>query len=99
MSMDSLDPHFNSAALLTIDVQSDTLDGGALEIPGNLSSRAPDRQSVPAHFAAPACRLCTSCGSTWPTEATPSQCAKDLVTGTDPDAAPRHTRTAAWRQA
>ena len=30
MSMDSLDPHFNSAALLTIDVQSDTLDGGAL---------------------------------------------------------------------
>jgi len=35
MSMDSLvEPHFNSAALLTIDVQTDTLDGGALEIPG-----------------------------------------------------------------
>lgn len=30
----SLEPHFNSAVLLTIDVQADTLDGGALEIPG-----------------------------------------------------------------
>lgn len=29
-----VEPHFNSAALLTIDVQADTLDGGALEIPG-----------------------------------------------------------------
>jgi len=29
-----VEPHFNSAALLTIDVQTDTLDGGALEIPG-----------------------------------------------------------------
>lgn len=28
------EPHFASAALLTIDVQADTLDGGALEIPG-----------------------------------------------------------------
>jgi nicotinamidase-related amidase len=30
----SVEPHFDSAALLTIDVQNDTLDGGALEIPG-----------------------------------------------------------------
>lgn len=30
----SVEPHFDTAALLTIDVQSDTLDGGALEIPG-----------------------------------------------------------------
>lgn len=29
-----MEPHFDSAALLTIDVQADTLDGGALEIPG-----------------------------------------------------------------
>jgi nicotinamidase-related amidase len=28
------EPHFDSAVLLTIDVQADTLDGGALEIPG-----------------------------------------------------------------
>lgn len=35
MSMHSLvEPHFDSAALLTIDVQADTLDGGPLEIPG-----------------------------------------------------------------
>lgn len=35
MSMSSLvEPHFDSAVLLTIDVQTDTLDGGALEIPG-----------------------------------------------------------------
>ena len=35
MSMHSpVEPHFESAALLTIDVQIDTLDGGALEIPG-----------------------------------------------------------------
>lgn len=35
MSMSSdVEPHFDSAALLTIDVQADTLDGGALEIPG-----------------------------------------------------------------
>ena len=30
----AFEPHFDSAALLTIDVQADTLDGGALEIPG-----------------------------------------------------------------
>lgn len=31
MSMpSSVEPHFDSAALLTIDVQTDTLDGGAL---------------------------------------------------------------------
>lgn len=29
-----VEPHFESAALLTIDVQVDTLDGGPLEIPG-----------------------------------------------------------------
>jgi nicotinamidase-related amidase len=29
-----IEPHFESAALLTIDVQVDTLDGGPLEIPG-----------------------------------------------------------------
>ena len=29
-----VEPHFDSAALLTIDVQIDTLDGGAPEIPG-----------------------------------------------------------------
>ncbi|MGO9098299.1 MAG: cysteine hydrolase family protein [Mycobacterium sp.] len=29
-----IEPHFDSAALLTIDVQVDTLDGGPLEIPG-----------------------------------------------------------------
>jgi nicotinamidase-related amidase len=29
-----VEPHFESAALLTIDVQTDTLDGGPLEIPG-----------------------------------------------------------------
>lgn len=35
MSMSSdVEPRFDSAALLTIDVQADTLDGGALEIPG-----------------------------------------------------------------
>jgi hypothetical protein len=27
------EPHLDSAVLLTIDVQADTLDGGALEIP------------------------------------------------------------------
>jgi nicotinamidase-related amidase len=33
--MDALvEPHFDSAALLTIDVQVDTLDGGPLEVPG-----------------------------------------------------------------
>jgi nicotinamidase-related amidase len=35
MKMQSLiEPHFDAAALLTIDVQADTLDGAALEIPG-----------------------------------------------------------------
>ena len=29
-----VEPHFESAALLTIDVQTDTLDGAPLEIPG-----------------------------------------------------------------
>lgn len=28
-----VEPHFDSAALLTIDVPTDTLDGGPLEIP------------------------------------------------------------------
>jgi nicotinamidase-related amidase len=32
------EPHFDSAVLLTIDVQADTLDGGALEIPGTSSA-------------------------------------------------------------
>ncbi|MGB8388897.1 cysteine hydrolase family protein [Mycobacterium sp.] len=31
---DLVRPHFDSAALLTIDVQADTLDGGPLQIPG-----------------------------------------------------------------
>lgn len=31
---DLIEPHFASSALLTIDVQTDTLDGGPLEIPG-----------------------------------------------------------------
>lgn len=35
MKMQSLiEPHFDAAALLTIDVQADTLDGAVLEIPG-----------------------------------------------------------------
>lgn len=35
MRMQSLiEPHFDAAALLTIDVQADTLDGGTLEVPG-----------------------------------------------------------------
>jgi hypothetical protein len=32
------DPDFAAAALITIDTQRDVLDGGPLEIPGDLSS-------------------------------------------------------------
>jgi nicotinamidase-related amidase len=32
--MDDLAPHFDSAALVTIDVQVDTLDGQPVEVPG-----------------------------------------------------------------
>jgi nicotinamidase-related amidase len=31
------DPHFTSCALITIDIQADTLEGGPLEIPGTLA--------------------------------------------------------------
>ena len=38
--MDPTEPQFNAAALVTIDVQRDTLDGGPLEIPGTSAALA-----------------------------------------------------------
>jgi nicotinamidase-related amidase len=84
MSMHSLvEPHFNSAALLTIDVQTDTLDGGALEIPGT-STAVPQIASLCQAFRGAGLpivhivRLYLADG----TNAEPVR--KDLVTGTTP---------------
>jgi nicotinamidase-related amidase len=50
MSMPSLvEPHFDSAALLMIDAQFDTLDGGGLEIQG-ASTAAPRIASLRQAF-------------------------------------------------
>lgn len=84
MSMASLiDPHFGSAALLTIDVQADTLDGAPLEVPGT-STAAPRIAVLCQAFRSAALpivhmvRLYLADGS----NAEPVR--KDLVTGTTP---------------
>lgn len=43
------EPNFSSIALVTIDVQCDTLDGGALEIPGT-SAMLPNLQALLSRF-------------------------------------------------
>ena len=47
--MDYVAPDFSSAALVTIDVQVDTLDGGLLEIPGT-SAAVPQIAALAASF-------------------------------------------------
>ena len=49
----AVEPRFASAALLTIDTQLDTLDGGALEIVGT-SAVLPEIRSLCAAFRAAA---------------------------------------------
>jgi nicotinamidase-related amidase len=79
----SVEPHLDSAALLTIDVQNDTLDGGALEIPGT-SAAVPRIASLCQAFRATGLpivhivRLYLADGS----NAEPVR--KDLVTGPRP---------------
>ena len=79
----SVEPHLDSAALLTIDVQNDTLDGGALEIPGT-SAAVPRIASLCQAFRAAGLpivhivRLYLADGS----NAEPVR--KDLVTGPRP---------------
>jgi nicotinamidase-related amidase len=79
----SVEPHFDSAALLTIDVQNDTLDGGALEIRGT-SAAVPRIASLCQAFRAAGLpivhivRLYLADGS----NAEPVR--KDLVTGPRP---------------
>lgn len=84
MSMPSIvEPHFDSAALLTIDVQTDTLDAGPLEIPGT-STAVPRIASLCQAFRGAGLpivhivRLYLADGS----NAEPVR--RDLVTGTTP---------------
>ena len=52
MSASYIEPDFGAAALLTIDVQQDTLDGGALEVPGTSASLPVMRELANAFRAA-----------------------------------------------
>ena len=52
MSASYIEPDFGAAALLTIDVQQDTLDGGALEVPGTSAALLVMRELANAFRAA-----------------------------------------------